>query len=463
MMENTISRSTLLDQYRRSYQDICQTLEDMPRYMWTWKPAPEKWSIHENLVHLADSEANSYLRCRTALAESGNHIMAYDQDIWAKKLDYHQQSPDMALELFGRLRGMTYQLIRDLPDAAWSQTFEHPENGTVTLDRWLNIYAHHTHIGQMKRTYDAWLQSLEIDIVEYRPEHQPAFEKFNRDWISHYFWMEPIDEQVLGDPETHIIQPGGAIIMALYQGKPVGTVALRSRPDGIFEMTKMAVDSAYHGKRIGWLLGRAVLEKAASMYTGRVMLYSHTNLTAAINLYYKLGFHPTPIDTAAYKRSDIQMVYDPAVASLLKGISDKLKAEVWQWQPALARLSWEEWHHKPSQKSWSKLEMLGHLIDSAANNHQRFVRAQEGNELRFPKYDPDGWVERQNYRHAAPGDLLRTWEAYNLRLADVIRNIHPDYIQTPCYIGDSEPVTLQFIAEDYISHLIHHLQEITAL
>jgi hypothetical protein len=111
------------------------------------------------MVHLVDSEANSYIRCRRFVAEPGNTVMAYDENRWADSLNYHNQDPEEALELFGLLRRMSHRLIKELPDAAWSNTVDHPENGTMTMDDWLGVYASHVpdHIQQMQATHAAWM------------------------------------------------------------------------------------------------------------------------------------------------------------------------------------------------------------------------------------------------------------------------------------------------------------------
>lgn len=146
----------LIDDYGKAHDKIMAAVARYPREMWTWKPAPHRWSIYENILHLADSEAHSYVRCRTFIAEPGRTVMAYDQDQWAIALDYHRRSADDALELFRWLRKMSYDLIRRQPAHVWNNTIEHPENGTMTFLDWLKIYTRHTHIGQMDRTYEEW-------------------------------------------------------------------------------------------------------------------------------------------------------------------------------------------------------------------------------------------------------------------------------------------------------------------
>jgi ribosomal protein S18 acetylase RimI-like enzyme len=146
-----------------------------------------------------------------------------------------------------------------------------------------------------------------IKIVDYQPAHQPWFEKFNRYWIEKYFVMEPVDEFVLTNPEEALLKPGGAILMAEFEGEVAGTVALRKIDDSTYEFTKMAVDNKFQRKGIAEALSNASFKKAKMLGAGKVILYSNSILTPAINLYEKLGFEHVPVGTVEYKRSDIKM------------------------------------------------------------------------------------------------------------------------------------------------------------
>lgn len=147
---------------------------------------------------------------------------------------------------------------------------------------------------------------MELTILEYKPEHQPWFEKFNRDWIEKYFWMEPIDVAVLQNPDEHILSKGGSILMASCDKEIAGTVALKYVEPGVYEFTKMAVDEKFRGQHIGLLLSEAAIVKARNQGAHKIILYSNTALVPAITMYRKLGFKEVPVD-AVYKRSDIKM------------------------------------------------------------------------------------------------------------------------------------------------------------
>ncbi len=143
-------------------------------------------------------------------------------------------------------------------------------------------------------------------MVRYKPEHQPAFESLNRAWIEKYFWIEPIDVEVLQHPEQKILAAGGEILLAVVDSQAVGVVALKRVSETIFEFTKMAVNEAHQGKKIGEQLAIAAIAQAREKSATKIILYSNTKLEAAINLYRKLGFVEVALD-GLYKRSDIKM------------------------------------------------------------------------------------------------------------------------------------------------------------
>lgn len=111
---------------------------------------------------------------------------------------------------------------------------------------------------------------------------------------------------------------------------------------------------------------------------------------------------------------------------------------------------------------WSPKEVIGHLIDSASNNHQRFVRAALQSSLEFPGYDQDGSVGVQGVRQANWHLLISLWAAYNRYLAHVIAQLPASKLGTVCCIGSGEAVTLGFLVTDYLRHLEHHLSQIGA-
>jgi hypothetical protein len=111
---------------------------------------------------------------------------------------------------------------------------------------------------------------------------------------------------------------------------------------------------------------------------------------------------------------------------------------------------------------WSRRQVMGHLIDSASNNHQRFVRASLQDSLELPGYDQNGWARIQAAGEADWSLLVALWANYNRYLAHLIARLPTEKLEVPCRIGGNEPVTLRFLAEDYLRHLVHHLSQIGA-
>ena len=151
-----------------------------------------------------------------------------------------------------------------------------------------------------------------IQIVDYLPEHQPYFEAFNREWIEEHYEVEPVDKFVLTQPEEAILKPGGAILMALYDGQVAGTVALRKLDEVTYEFTKMAVGKNFRRKGIGEALCYASFEKAKSLGATKVILYSNTLQKEAIMMYEKIGFKHLKVEQGIYKRANVKMMLELA-------------------------------------------------------------------------------------------------------------------------------------------------------
>lgn len=158
---NSEARAVKIESYGNAYNALVHALERFPREMWQFRDSHGCWSIHEHIVHITDSEANSYIRCRRFIAEAGKPLAGYDENRWARALDYHNQDTEEALDLFKLLRRNTHKLIKNLPENAWSNTAIHPEDGEMTLDDWLDVYDRHIpeHVQYMQENYDAWISA----------------------------------------------------------------------------------------------------------------------------------------------------------------------------------------------------------------------------------------------------------------------------------------------------------------
>jgi len=125
----------------------------------------------------------------------------------------------------------------------------------------------------------------------------------------------------------------------------------------------------------------------------------------------------------------------------------------------MKKLSIQDWELKKSSEKWSKKEILGHLIDSAANNHQRFVRAQYGDKTPI-SYNGDKWVSIEKHHDAPVGNLIGLWAFYNLHLAHIISNIPKEKYNGLFHADEKEAKTLEWLVQDYVHHLTHPLKQI---
>jgi DinB superfamily len=140
--------------------------------------------------------------------------------------------------------------------------------------------------------------------------------------------------------------------------------------------------------------------------------------------------------------------------------ASQLQQIVQQSEDRLLRFTEAESQSRPASGKWSRKEVLGHLIDSASNNHQRFVRSQLQGEMVFPGYAQESWNRVQQYQAEPWENLVRLWASYNRHVAHVMAAIPESAGGNVCTIGDGEPVTLEFLVTDYVKHLEHHLSQI---
>jgi hypothetical protein len=126
----------------------------------------------------------------------------------------------------------------------------------------------------------------------------------------------------------------------------------------------------------------------------------------------------------------------------------------------LADLSDEDASRRPAPDRWSKKEILGHLIDSAGNNHQRIVRAQIAPPLDFPAYAQEPWVAVQSYATESWPDLVNLWLLLNRHLLHIIQAVPTSNLPIACAIGANQPIPLSSVIDGYVDHLEHHLESI---
>jgi GNAT superfamily N-acetyltransferase/predicted transcriptional regulator len=152
-------------------------------------------------------------------------------------------------------------------------------------------------------------ESQKIEILDYLPEYQVAFKSLNQEWIESYFEMEDADRIALDKPEEYILNKGDVILLAIHDNTVLGVCALIKMQDEKYdyELAKMAVSPQAQGKGIGYLLGKAIIEKANELGASYLYLESNTILKPAVSLYKKLGFKKVAGHYTPYERCNIQM------------------------------------------------------------------------------------------------------------------------------------------------------------
>lgn len=147
-----------------------------------------------------------------------------------------------------------------------------------------------------------------MEIISYQSRYAAEFKKLNIEWLEHFFWVEPHDEEVLSNPEKFIIKPGGKIFFVKNGAQIIATVALMKMEEGVFELTKMAVTPDVRGKKVGQKLMEHTLEFARNQHWEKLIIYSNRKLENAIYIYKKFGFIEIPLEKdLPYDRADIKM------------------------------------------------------------------------------------------------------------------------------------------------------------
>ena len=173
--------------------------------------------------------------------------------------------------------------------------------------------------GQPRDRSPAWSVVVvgAVRVVDFEPRWREDFARLNIEWLERWFTVEPVDREVLGDPETHIIATGGRVLFAVDDSdQALGTVALLRHGDGEIEMTKMAVEPGVRGAGIGRKLVAAALDAFAQMGGDKLFLETNTQLVPAIKLYQSVGFRHQPTLRAGshYQRANVYMVWEPNAA-----------------------------------------------------------------------------------------------------------------------------------------------------
>ena len=151
-------RRDLIARYAAGPERLREALAEVPEGAMQWRPAPGKWSVHEVIIHCADSEANAHGRIRTLVADASPVIQGYDQDRWARTFNYHSRPIGTALVTIEAVRANTVPILESMTDADWKKMGTHSESGPYGAEDWLRSYGAHleVHAAQIRRNIAAW-------------------------------------------------------------------------------------------------------------------------------------------------------------------------------------------------------------------------------------------------------------------------------------------------------------------
>lgn len=156
-MADILDRTMLIDKIRRLPAQVSDLVDGLTPEQLTTPYLASEWTVAQNVHHLVDSHVNSYVRCKLILTEDNPTLKPYDQDQWAALPDAQAADVGVSLRLLAALHSRWTVFWESLPETAWTRTGFHPENGPMTLDNILQVYAAHgeAHLDQMTRTLAA--------------------------------------------------------------------------------------------------------------------------------------------------------------------------------------------------------------------------------------------------------------------------------------------------------------------
>lgn len=144
----------------------------------------------------------------------------------------------------------------------------------------------------------------------------------------------------------------------------------------------------------------------------------------------------------------------------MNAVANELRKLVAEAKPRFLSMTGQQVTEKPYAEKWSLQEVLGHLIDSASNNHQRFVRMQLQPDIGSFSYQQEQWNAAQKYQLERWIDLVELWAMYNTHLAHLMEHVDPEALDHTCDMGYARPAKLSMVMEDYVRHVKHHVEQI---
>ncbi|MGV7107132.1 YfiT family bacillithiol transferase [Flavobacterium sp. U410] len=322
-----------------------------------------------------------------------------------------------------------------------------------------------------------------IHIEKYRPDWKFYFEQFNRAWIEKYFVLEDIDKYVLSNPEEAILKDGGKILFAVYEGKVIGTVALKKVDDETMELTKMAVDENYQSIGAGKMLCKSAIDKAKDLNVKRLVLYTQSALKPALGIYKKLGFTEVPVEQGKYKRADIKMEMilkdnllnnqyptgkykKPEVITEEMCISfiDTIASFPKNLKSAIMSLNDKQLDTPYRNGSWTVRQVVHHLADSNINCFARIKFALTEDNPTIKPFVEEKWAELSDAKHISILPSLSILEGIHERWVILLKGLEKqDWDRTFFHPDLNKSQTVAEAMAKYSWHCNHHLAQIKNL
>ncbi|MDH5474732.1 MAG: bifunctional helix-turn-helix transcriptional regulator/GNAT family N-acetyltransferase [Cyclobacteriaceae bacterium] len=257
-----------------------------------------------SVVEIADSINVSHAAVSQTVKELAKNKLV---SVYSHKTDKRKRELTLTEKGFELHKKMA-PLWNDIATALNDMIRQHKHHLMAAMQEVENDFETLSFVDRITKVKNERLQR-EVNILDYKSEYAHYFKALNIEWLEKYFYVEDYDKKVLGNPEKYIINAGGAILFAEFEGEIVGVCALLKYNEEEYELTKMAITEKAQGKQVGKKLGLAILERAKRLKAKKLVLESNKILKPALNLYERLGFKFVYKDfsTSAYQRANVYM------------------------------------------------------------------------------------------------------------------------------------------------------------
>ncbi|GGH15174.1 hypothetical protein GCM10011418_16680 [Sphingobacterium alkalisoli] len=312
-------------------------------------------------------------------------------------------------------------------------------------------------------------------IVKYTPEYRRYFEQLNRAWVEKYFEMETMDEALLLHPEDAILKKGGKIFFVEHKNQIIGTVALVFVNNGVYEMAKMAVDERFQGLGAGKSLCKTAIEEAKKLDADKLILFTNSQLKAAIAIYHKFGFKDVSLDRQEYSRADTKMEllltpdkpkwFDRKFnfnfgIEKFSELLERMEVGMLKFQELNKGKSEEQLNFKPDDK-WSIKEHTGHLWILEPLWQKRFLEIKENKTEMSPADLNNTATDKASFNQYAIEKLLSDFQQERQNTIHILKSFGEKDFQNSLYHPRlNQPMRIIDLMYFVAEHDTHHLNAV---